>query len=192
MNYSGGFFIIYMVIAMGQYSHNSQVSIIYDQTVRALWEVKNVIDCVPDELWNKLYCEMPLWKHIYHMLHSLDLWFINPRDINYAEPEFHIKDLNNLDVITEKTLTNLEITNYYNQISDKIKNYLSSLNDKELSEYPENCEYSRFTLILAQFRHLHTHMGMIMGFIIDDTGMWPRVLGLENPMPMDANYSKFF
>ena len=42
--------------------------------------------------------------------------------------------------------------------------YVSELDDEKLSEYPAGCEYSRFTLILAQFRHLHTHMGMIMGF----------------------------
>lgn len=61
--------------------------IIKDQTIRALWEVKNVIDCVSDELWDKAYCQMPLWKHIYHTLHSLDLWFINPRDAHYKEPQ---------------------------------------------------------------------------------------------------------
>ena len=27
-------------------------AILQDQTARALWEVKNVIDCVPDSLWN--------------------------------------------------------------------------------------------------------------------------------------------
>lgn len=54
-------------------------AILQDQTARALWEVKNVIDCVPDSLWNNLYCGMPCWKHIYHMLHSLDVWMINPR-----------------------------------------------------------------------------------------------------------------
>lgn len=32
---------------------NTQNEIIADQTKRALWEVKNVIDCVPDSLWNK-------------------------------------------------------------------------------------------------------------------------------------------
>ncbi len=31
--------------------------IIKDQTNRALWEVKNIIDCVPDELWNKEYAK---------------------------------------------------------------------------------------------------------------------------------------
>ena len=31
---------------------------------------------------------------------------------------------------------------------------------------------------------------MLMGFIIDDTGLWPRVLGLENPFP-EGEYSKY-
>lgn len=61
-------------------NQNTYVEIIDELTRRALWEVKNVIDCVPDELWNKEYCQMPCYKHIYHMLHSLDLWYINPRD----------------------------------------------------------------------------------------------------------------
>lgn len=77
---------------------NKLNEIIEYQTKRALWEVKNVIDCVPDSLWNKEYCDMPLWKHIYHMLHSLDLWFINPRDKHYCEPSIHSENLNNLDI----------------------------------------------------------------------------------------------
>ena len=75
-------------------------------------------------------------------------------------------------------------------IEKKILGYISELDDKKLSEYPIGCEYSRFTLILAQFRHLYTHMGMIMGFIIDDKGLWPRVLGLEMPFP-EEGYSKY-
>lgn len=31
---------------------NSMTSVIREQTKRALWEVKNVIDCVPDESWD--------------------------------------------------------------------------------------------------------------------------------------------
>jgi hypothetical protein len=30
-----------------------------------------------------------------------------------------------------------------------------------------------------------------MGFIIDDTGLWPRVLGLEAPFPI-GEYHKYF
>lgn len=166
------------------------IEIIEEQTNRALWEVKNVIDCVPDELWNKEYCDMPCWKHIYHMLHSLDLWYINPKDKNFQEPAIHEKDLNNLDAVSKKLLSRKEIDTYFLSIEKKIKKYVSELKDEQLLEYPKDCDYCKFTLILAQFRHLHSHMGMIMGFIIDDTGLWPRVLGLEKSFPED-NYNKY-
>ena len=90
--------------------------IIAEQTKRALWEIKNVIDCVPDSLWNNEYCDMPLWKHIYHTLHSLDLWFINPLDKNYFEPSIHSENLNNLDAVSSKTLSRNDIDNYFSQI----------------------------------------------------------------------------
>lgn len=170
---------------------NKLNEIIEDQTKRALWEVKNVIDCVPDSLWNKEYCDMPLWKHIYHMLHSLDLWFINPRDKHYCEPSIHSENLNNLDIITDKTLSRNDIENYFKEIEIKITDYITKLNDEELLDYPENCEYTKFTLILAQYRHLHTHMGIIMGFIIDDTGLWPNLLGLTRPIPHNEDYNKY-
>lgn len=157
---------------------NTLNEIIADQTKRALWEVKNVIDCVPDSLWNKEYCDMPLWKLIYHMLHSLDLCFINPRDKNYFEPSIHSENLNNLDVVSDKILSCNDIDNYFNQIEIKITDYISKLN---------NCEYTKFTLILAPFRHLHTHMG----FIIDDTGLWPNLLGLTLPIPQNGDYNKY-
>lgn len=166
------------------------VSIIDEQTKRALWEVQNVIDCIPDHLWHKEYCEMPMWKHVYHMLHSLDLWYINPRDSDFQEPIFHEKNLNNLDVKSYKTLTRQQINEYFQDIQKKINLYNENLTDEQLLEYPPQCEYNKMTLILAQFRHLHTHLGMIMGFIIDDTGLWPRVLGLEMPFPK-GKYEKY-
>lgn len=169
----------------------SIASIIKEQSERALWEVKNVIDCVPEELWEVQYSGMPCWKHIYHMLHSLDLWFINPRDQNYQEPIFHEKDLNNLDVTSTKYLTKEELVSYFTEIEKKLAAFLSGLRDDQLMEYPPGCEYCRFTLIVAQFRHLHTHMGMIMGFLIRDKDLWPRVLGLETPFPAGV-YCKYF
>lgn len=168
----------------------SLVEIIEEQTNLALWEVGNVLECVPDELWNKKYCGMPCWKHIYHMLHSLDLWYMNPRDKNFQEPDIHEKDLNNLDAISKKNLLREEIRDYFIWIEKKIQRYNSELTDEQLLKYPIDCEYCKFMLILAQFRHLHSHMGMIMGFIIADTGLWPRVLGLENPFP-NGEYDKY-
>ena len=80
-------------------------------------------------------------------------------------------------------VTRVEINRYRGEIRSKIEAYIQSLSEEDLKEFPEGCEYTKFTLILAQFRHLHTHMGMIMGFIVAETGLWPRVLGLEVPIP---------
>ena len=30
-----------------------------------------------------------------------------------------------------------------------------------------------------------------MGFIIDDTGLWPNVLGLTHPIPSNEDYNKY-
>ena len=102
-------------------NQSTMTAVIKEQTDRALWEVKNVIGCVPDDLWNKNYCDMPCWKHIYHMLHSLDLWYINPRDRKFVEPSIHEKDLNNLDVFSEKELSREEINGYLSDIEKKDK-----------------------------------------------------------------------
>lgn len=125
------------------------------------------------------------------MLHSLDLWFINPCDRNFREPSIHTENLNNLDAVCDKALSRKDINNYFKQIENKINNYITNLSDKNLLEYPENCEYTKFTLIIAQFRHLHTHMGMIMGFVIDDAELWPNVLGLTRPIPQNGAYNKY-
>ena len=170
---------------------DSYTAVIRDQTARALWEVRNVVTCVPDALWDREYCQMPCWKHIYHMLHSLDLWFINPRDRDFREPPFHVQNLNNLDVPSDGHLSRAQLEQYLNTIEDKLYAYLDGLSDDRLLESPENCEYTRFTLIMAQFRHLHSHMGMLMGFVIAETGLWPRVLGLEKPIP-NGGYGEYF
>lgn len=162
---------------------------IRDQTLRALWSLKNVMACIPEDLWNRVYCEVPLWKHLYHTLHSLDRWFINPRD--YEEPDFHVKDLNNLDVQSASGLSRTQMEHYFLKIETKIHAYLDDLSDAMLLSRPENCELTRFALILGQHRHLHSHMGMLMGFIIEHTGKWPRVVGLEGDIPTGA-YEPFF
>ncbi len=161
--------------------NDTLIATIKDQTNRALWEVQNVICCVPDELWEKQYCGMPLFKHIYHMVHSLDQWYINPRV--YEEPPLHVKDLNNLDAESNVMLSRTDIDAYWSNVKTKIEGYLESLTDDMLLTKPERCEWTRFTLIVAQIRHLHTHMGMIMGFIVAEVGQWPYVLGLTKDIP---------
>lgn len=52
-------------------------AVIAEMTVRALWELQNLLDCIPDALWDRCYGGAPLWQHVYHTLHELDQWFIN-------------------------------------------------------------------------------------------------------------------
>ncbi len=76
------------------------------------------------------------------MLHSLDFRYINPNDSSYREPKIHIKDLNNLDAVTDKFISKSEITDYYNEIKIKITAYTNFLND---------------TIVKRETRRLLTH-----------------------------------
>lgn len=158
-------------------------------TDRALWETENLIKCIPDELWEKRYDGIPMWKYLYHMLYSMDRWYINPADSTYQDPEFHTPTLADLNVIPgEERLSREQEEAYFYRIQDKIRAYIETLQDEELGQNPEGCDMSRFRLILGQFRHWHRHMGVIYGFIIEDAGKWPYVLNMcgkypEEPMP---------
>ena len=57
------------------------------------------------------------------------------------------------------------------------------LHDEDLLQRPENCPWTRLTLILAQYRHLHLHLGMLMGFVLAETGLCPRTLDLGAEIP---------
>lgn len=158
-------------------------------TKRALWETENLLACIPDELWEKRYDAIPMWKYVYHMLYSMDRWYINPNDPSYMDPEFHIPGLNDLNVIPkEESISKEQLTDYFKSIEAKINHYIDALQDEELSEMPEGCTMSRFRLILGQIRHWHRHMGLIYGFLVEDTGKWPYVLNMlgkypDEPMP---------
>lgn len=173
---------------MKETSYNA---IIGEMTVRALWEAQNVIDCIPDSIWEKQYQGAPLWQHVYHMLHRLDQWFINPRAQDYVEPPIHIPALDDLGACPPVLVSRREINEYFYSIKSKLSMYLTTLHDEDLLQRPAGCEWTRFTLILAQFRHLHMHMGTIMGFIIAETGLCPRVIELENEIPKGPYHPYF-
>lgn len=158
-------------------------------TERALWETENLIKCIPDDLWDKRYDGLPMWKYLYHTLYSMDRWYINPGDPAYRDPDFHTETMANLNVVPDgERLSREQLEGYFYRIKDKIENYIGKLEDSELTEMPEGCAMSRFRLILGQFRHWHRHMGIIYGFIVEDTGKWPYVLNMigaypDSPMP---------
>lgn len=123
-----------------------------------------------------ILCDMPLWKHCYHMLHSLDQWYINPKE--YEHPSFHSENLNSLDIASEETLSKEQLQEYLNSIKAKITDYLNCLDDKMLYEIPTGCKQNRLGLIMSQFRHFYAHLGNINATTIIETNQWPRVVGI--------------
>jgi hypothetical protein len=153
------------------------VEIITDQTVILLHNVKtSILTCDMDYV----LCSMPIWKHIYHALHSCDQWFINPN--SYKEPPFHEPGLNSLDAQSDTALSRETLFDYYDHVRSKALDYLSGLDDELLSQKPDGCPYTRMALILGQFRHLYAHLGNINATTIIGTGRWPRVVGLDGDL----------
>jgi hypothetical protein len=129
---------------------------------------------------NAVFFGRPLWKHEYHMLHSLDRWFINPTV--YDEPSFHLPGLNDIDTPPPEdfALTKAELLDYYAGIKTKIFGYLAGLSDEDLPQVPAGCKSDRLTLMLSQFRHLYAHLGNINAVTIMNTGQWPYVGGHQS------------
>lgn len=123
-----------------------------------------------------ILCDMPIWKHVYHMLHSCDQWFISPFEYE-KEPDFHEPNLNSLDISSEKVLSREQLCSYLEAVREKILNYIDSLTDEMLYEIPKGCASNRLGLILSQYRHFYAHLGNINATTIIETNEWPRVIG---------------
>jgi hypothetical protein len=123
-----------------------------------------------------ILCDFPIWKHVYHMLHSCDQWFINPHQ--YTEPDFHEPNMNSLNIMTERKLSREELSLYLGSIRQKILAYIDTLTDDRLYEIPEGCSGNRLSLIISQFRHFYAHLGNINATTIIETNQWPRVIGI--------------
>ena len=111
-------------------------------------------------------CDMPVWKHVYHMLHSCEQWFISPLEYE-KEP----------DIPSEKALSRGLLSDYLETVRTKIICYLETMTDEKLYEIPKGCASNRLGLILSQYRHFYAHLGNINATTIMETNEWPRVVG---------------
>ena len=125
-----------------------------------------------------ILCDFPIWKHVYHMLHSCDQWFINPN--HYNEPDFHEPNMNSLDIMTEKVLSREDLLKYLECVREKIMRYIDSLTDEMLYEIPLDGTTNRLSHILGQYRHFYAHLGNINATTIIETNKWPRVQGYKS------------
>lgn len=124
-----------------------------------------------------ILCDMPIWKHCYHTLHSCDKWFINP--MKYEEPDFHEEGLDSLDYMGDKVLSKEELLVYFERVKSKIFAYLDGLNDVNLYENPEGYKHNRLECMIGQMRHFYCHLGNINATTIIEKNKWPRVVGMS-------------
>jgi hypothetical protein len=124
--------------------------------------------------WQADICGAPVWRYLYHTIHSCDKFFVNPT--RYDEPDFHVAGIDWPDHKLETVLTREQIEGYYFTVRDKILAYLDGLADEQLAEIPDGCVMSRVELILSQFRHMYAHIGIINGVTIAATGRYPRIV----------------
>ena len=119
---------------------------------------------------------VPIWKHVYHTLHSMDKWFINPN--MYEEPPFHTKGLNSIDEISDNQLSEMQLNDYFEKISEKVGKNIQTLDDATLMEKPDGCERTRLDYILGQIRHTCCHLGNINAATMIEKSKWPKVVGI--------------
>ena len=126
-------------------------------------------------------------RYIFHYLHSLDKFFINPSDYIYeGEKLFGIKE--NLSVIDSKrngyindssiVITKRQLMDYFDFVSKKIISYLDTLNTEDLIKKPEGCDHTRLELLLGQFRHMMWHVGLSSAITYDSKKEWNAFTGL--------------
>ncbi len=127
---------------------------------------------------NALVCGSPAWRYVYHTIHSADKWFFNP--FVYTEPDFHEDSMDNPDNPCSVELSDQQLLKYLYAVKDKTLQYIDGLTDEMLLENPENCKYTRFDLMLRQFRHISLHTGMLNGLTVERTGKFPMFIGGED------------
>ncbi|MGN0637002.1 MAG: DinB family protein [Huintestinicola sp.] len=126
---------------------------------------------------NALVCGASAWRYAYHTIHSADKWFFDP--FEFDEPSFHEHGMDDPDNPCDAVLSDTELLGYLSAVRLKTRAYLDGLTDEMLYEKPGNCRYTRFELVLMQFRHISFHTGMINGQTIERTGRFPVYVGAD-------------
>jgi len=153
------------------------ISIIIDQTKILYANVEETINSIEEaKLYDANICDWPLGEQLYHMLHSMDQWFINPNHYEESKIALLKKD-------TDKRLSKSELIEYYNSIKAKVSKYLKELSIESLGEQPPDCQFTKLALILGQYRHLMYHIGLIHGCLrVYTRGKSPAYIGLGPPI----------
>ena len=156
---------------------------IQNQTVQMFENIEKIFESITEDKFQSVIGGFPMWKNMYHCIHSLDKNLIDPS--SYCEPSFHEKNMDVIYLETPKILSKNELMNYYTEVKQKIANYLYAINDVKLVEkvYLNDKYYTRLELILAQLRHVFYHIGYLHCCIKIEYGNTPEYIGLYKRVP---------
>ena len=146
---------------------------IIEQTAILLSNIEMTIREIDEkQLYDIKICDWPLGEQVFHLLQSLDKWFINPN--NYKVPEIiHRKT-------STTTFSKQELIDFFNSVKTKVLDHIGQLGIDELETKPSGCQFNRLTLILGQYRHVMYHVGQIHGCLRAHTGgTTPEYIGLK-------------
>lgn len=155
---------------------SSIIAIIQNQSGVLLENLQVTLEFCSESLMEKSFPDWPIWKQFYHMLHSLDQWFIDPS--TFMEPSIHQPYFRTSDKGPGK-LTKEQLLKYFAEIRSKIETYLAQLSIAQLEEPVGKGNLTRLDLILSQFRHVMHHVGYLHCAIKSETGESPQYIGLR-------------
>jgi hypothetical protein len=115
-------------------------------------------------------------KQFYHMLVSLDYWFIDPR--SYDRKEYSDRELKDLEVETDRIISRDQLIHLFNEIRERIFNWLKTITVDDLNNNITGSRLTHGDLILAQFRHVMYHIGYLHCCLMNQYGRLPRWIGI--------------
>jgi len=152
------------------------------ETVIIFENIDILFDSIGENEFNSIKGGFIVWKQFYHLVHSLDKYFIDPH--NYIEPSFHKeKEMHITNLNNDNPMEKVEIINYYNIVKNKIKNYVNSLTENDLNEIvfvgDDGNKVSKGDRILGAIRHTYYHEGYFSCFLKMEKGETPEYLNVE-------------
>jgi hypothetical protein len=136
------------------------------------------LEVIPANEFDTIKGGFKTWKHLYHLIHSMDKNFIDPS--NFEEPEFHKKNLDIIYLDDDNKLSKNDIDIYYDNVKYKIQKYINELNEETLDEKIlfKEMNLTKLELILAQLRHIFYHIGYLHCCVKMEKGETPEYIGL--------------
>ena len=149
---------------------------IKNQTQRIFLSIEILLESIPENEFNTIKGGFLTWKHFYHLIYTLDKYFIDPS--NFNDPLFHNKNMCITNMDNDNILSKNEIKEYYNNVKTKTQDYINKLDDKILEEkIPlDGMEFTKLELILGQLRHSFYHIGYFHCCIKMEKGEAPEYM----------------